>query len=106
MDSRPALRRRRATLRFVTAALSAAALPSSAPTLRSLSPAFTLPADLDLALRPQLVCALGDDLLAGLNTAGQDGRRPLAQRDLHLPHLDALVGVDDVDIRPRAMLNS
>src|SRR5258708_20956219 len=79
----------------LAAALAAAALAAA-----------VCAADLDFALGLQLVGAVGDDLLTGAYAAGEDGRRPLAQNDLHGQHLNGLVGLDGVNVRPlRSVLN-
>src|SRR5258708_4234761 len=100
MDSRPALRRRCAPLRSCVAALRASGPCTPALTALRSASAAAGSSDLDLALRRQLVGPVGDDLLTGLHTAGEHGRRPLGQCDLNGPHLHTLVGVDDIDVRP------
>src|SRR5215813_8209778 len=83
-------------------AFPAFAAPCS-PLAASRSPATR---DLHLALWLQLVGAVDDDLLAGLETAAGHDVRPFAQRDRDRADVDALVGMDDVDVRPlRAVLH-
>src|SRR5207244_3168112 len=58
---------------------------------RSAAPARAPPAaDFHLAVRLELVGAVGDDVLAFVH-AGDDGGRPFAQDDLHHAHVRGLV---------------
>src|SRR5437867_3977326 len=58
------------------------------------------PRDLPPAPRLPFVRALGHDLLAGFQTASGDDGRAFGERDRDRPRLDALIGLDDVDVRP------
>src|SRR5437762_14230183 len=56
-------------------------------------------ADLNLTLRLQLVGPFDHDLIAFVDAAAEDRCRSLAHGHLHGPHVDALVLLDDVDVR-------